>query len=85
MLLLLIGIGWFFIRRQFKKVNAAILRYSSLKPTDGGEKVAYENMNEEKEEGIEMEDESRNRKHEGKQESQDALNKHKVSSHEIGD
>lgn len=43
-LLVLILVGWFVIRRQFSKVNAAILRYSSLKPSEGGEKVAYENM-----------------------------------------
>jgi hypothetical protein len=45
-LLLAIALGWFVIRRQFSKVNAAILRYSSLKPTDGGEKVPYDHMNE---------------------------------------
>lgn len=66
-------------------VNAAILRYSSLKPSEGAENVAYENMNEEKEEAIEMEDKSAKRKTEAKTESQDVLSKHKESSHEIGD
>lgn len=47
--------------------------------------MAYENMNEEKEEAIEMEDKSAKRKTEAKTESQDVLSKHKESSHEIGD
>lgn len=51
-LLVIVFIGWIVIKRQLKMVNAAILKYSSLKPSDAPE-VPYNNMAEEKEEAIE--------------------------------